>query len=1073
MKNIKKYLIGFCALAMSLAFSVGIANSLAYNDHTVVAEVTTEESVVLAEEYEYNTIFTLPSCSFTKDGETKTAETLLISPVGYVYNDEKVTLAETGVWTVRYTVSFDKEYVEEKQFTVYKPTYEVDPEKDDISYGENPVLTQSGSGLNLTLSQGSTFQYNRVINLNGMKSTDVLIQFGLSPAAIGVADIASVYLRLTDIYDPSNYVYVWFSDINALSPNSYLDLAAAKAGFSQSNVAIGHYQLAKEVNSYAVSTNGNNLNGTHTALSFLGYTAQSNKTGGFKKGDDMLTSISYDYETAQVHCRSKFLYGTQATGVHKTLIADLDEFDYAGNNSSISNPWEENFKGFTTGEVYLSMYCEGYSGGTAGIFIKSIYGADLAEDGKDFTILKSYDELKPNLNVDTQGFGESELPVAKVGVPYPLFSATASDNETKDLKISQKVYYMCENTLITRMSIIDGKFTPFVAGKYCIEYSVKDGYGNSVVKKYYVYAQDTVNNPEITLEDGYLVEGTTGEKISLATYSALAYSGNVSNSVAVMLGEKVVAENVSYFQPMQSGTYLVKYTAKDYLGQETTVSYNIQVSTSVKPYVETEPSFPYGFIHGATYDLPVMEAYDFVGQNYVPAKITVTDENGAQVLQGGKYIAYANEATTVNIKYEFVGAEGATVYTYELPIIKIVTYKNDLINYFLCDENVTATQEDEGVALHFANSGEVKFVKYLPVLSTKIAWTVFADAEGVYQNNVEEVNLYLADDVSVLKITIYAKEDGTSQIAVNDGSRYDFGGKFNAETNFSFEYDNKNKALRVDESTTIYIKEDLAGNVFNGFINNRAKLTISATVANADSELNFVMLLKQISAQYFVKERSEYIGPEMTINGETNVYYEKGTVVQSFTALAYDVLQENSTCLLTVMSPSGNIATDVNGVQLKGVDASVSYQIELSEYGLYNFRYEAKDSLGNKSQRVLSYNVLDVVAPTVEVKQSKIICRVNETVALPVAKISDNVTEIGNLEGVISYTDTEGRILVAAYLVRSDKTNLARNEIQANEAGEISCSFTFTQVGTWKITYLVFDAAYNITLQEVTVIVEA
>ena len=76
-------------------------------------------------------------------------------------------------------------------------------------------------------------------------------------------------------------------------------------------------------------------------------------------------------------------------------------------------------------------------------------------------------------------------------------------------------------------------------------------------------------------------------------------------------------------------------------------------------------------------------------------------------------------------------------------------------------------------------------------------------------------------------------------------------------------------------------------------------------------------------------------------------------------------------------------------------------------------------------------------------------------------------------KATVSFTDKEGRILVAAYLVRSDKTNLARNEIQANEAGEISCSFTFTQVGTWKITYLVFDAAYNITLQEVTVIVEA
>lgn len=1071
MKKIRKYLIGLCSLALIATASLGVIKGFESKDYTVAAEISVEESILLEEEYQYNTIFTLPSCSFTQDGVTKTAATILISPAGYVYNDEKVTLTETGVWTVRYTASFDKEYVEERQFTVYKPTYEINTERDSISYGENPILTQSGNGLNLTLSQGSTFRYNRVIDLNGLKSTDVLLQFGLSPASIGVADVASVYVRLTDIYDESNYVYIWFSDINALSPNSYLDLGAAKAGFSQSNVAIGHYQLVKEVNSYAISTNGNNLNGTHTALSFLGYTAQSNKTG-FKKGADMLTSLAYDYETAQVHCRSKFLYGTQATGVHKTLIADLDEFDYAGNNSNISNPWEENFKGFTTGEVYLSMYCEGYTGGTAGIFIKSIYGADLSKDGEDFSILKSYDELEPNLKVDTLSFDENALPIAKVGTPYALFNATASDNETKDLQISQKVYYMCKNTPITRMSVIDGKFTPFIAGKYCIEYSVKDGYDNEVVKKYYVYAQDEVSAPEIVLQDGYKTSGETGEKISLAKYASLAYSGNVNNGVTVMLGNEVVAENVEIFQPMQSGTYLVKYVAKDYLGQESCVSYEIQVSTAVQPYVEKEPTFPYGFIHGATYNLPIIDAYDFVAQKYVSAKITVIDENGSQVLQNGRYVAYADTATAVSVKYEFVGAEGTREYVYELPIIKVATYKNDLIKYFLCDENTTATQEDEGVALHFENSGEVKFVKYVPVLSTKISWAVVADAEGVYQNNVQEVSLYLTDDVSVLKITIYANTDGTSQISINNGSRYDFGGKFNGSATFSFEYDNKNRALRIDEKTTVIIKEDLNGNAFGGFINNRAKLFINAIKADEASDLDFVMLMKQISAQYFVKERNEYIGPEMTINGETNVYYESGTVVNSFTASAYDVLQENSTCLLTVMMPSGSVATDVNGLSLRGVDASVSYQLKLSEYGLYNFRYEAKDSLGNKSQRVLSYNVLDIVSPTVQVSKTKITCRVNSTVSLPVAKISDNVTAVGNLEGCISYTDPEGRIIVIAYLVNSEKTNLENNEIQVNKSGEIKCSFKFTQKGTWKITYLVYDEAYNLTLCEVTVIVE-
>ena len=154
-------------------------------------------------EYVYDTLFYIPEYDFTMLGQTEKSKATLISPSNKAYDATKVKLNETGYWTLKFT-PFNSVF--EIGFTVYKPTYEVTSDKGSVTYGETNFYSKNETGLFVNIPKKSVFMYNDVINLTGLNKSQNVLEFGIVPNSIGVSDVGRVFVYLTDIYDPSNYI---------------------------------------------------------------------------------------------------------------------------------------------------------------------------------------------------------------------------------------------------------------------------------------------------------------------------------------------------------------------------------------------------------------------------------------------------------------------------------------------------------------------------------------------------------------------------------------------------------------------------------------------------------------------------------------------------------------------------------------------------------------------------------------------------------------------------------------------------------------------------------------------------
>ena len=885
-----------------------------------VAKVKAEEPIP-AEEYAQtgayvlNTSYDLPKRSYTLDGETKEAKTVLVSPTEIAYDGERVVLNETGTWTLEFSVSFDgKYYVFTEEFNVNRYTYEVS--SGSVSTGRSNMFPGSGEGLLIQLDRNAEFRYNEVIDLNGKTLKDNIIEFGLMPSSIGVAEVSEVRIKLTDIYDANNHIMIIAHNPNNEAANTYIGRGTLAATFTGQDVWLGHQQMYNDGSHYIQS---NSLYyGSYTKLSFDGVVPSAASYG------EGITQISYDYEEKEVHSKSKHWYGN-ASGKYTTLVADLDDLNYTNvklNSTNSGKGFSEAFKGFTTGEVYLSISCTGYTGDACGLFIKSICGAD-------FSQVKSYDDSEPILTIDTEGYDSSDLPVAEVGKAYKIFNATAQDNATI-INPSVKVYYMRSASKLARISVINGAFIPTMKGMYCIEYSAIDGSGNQAMKTIYVNAVEDVALPDVQFVGNYLQEAFVGETSALASLESDAYSGKSTVRTQVLFNEEIVAENEAEFVAHREGVYVVKGIAADYIGQEQSVTYYIEISKSKNPIIVNEPVLPNMFIDGATYSLPVISAKDYYsveqGQDVI-AQITVTDGSGTKVLGDGMFEVQAGSKKNVTVRYDFVSKSGEAYLEYEIPIIKIENLETDLVNYFITEGDCEVIQLKESVLLSYQESCSVHFVKSIPVLNTRFLFRIYNDGKTLYDNGtgIEIVLTDTLDKAKQIKISLSVEDHSGAEyynLSINDGKKYIVSGDFYNAGQIEFYYNNVSGYVKVG-SNIIYLSEIVPVEQFNGFSNEQAYLSIRGLGVATMNDKAFGVEVVRIGSQLFAKTDGDYIAPEIVVLGETESRYELGEVVQTFAAFGVDVLQENVSCTMTVTDPSGEIIRDIKNVRLSNVPAQV------------------------------------------------------------------------------------------------------------------------------------------------------
>ena len=555
-----------------------------------------------------------------------------------------------------------------------------------------------------------------------------------------------------------------------------------------------------------------------------------------------------------------------------------------------------------------------------------------------------------------------------------------------------------------------------------------------------------------------------GNSIEIGALDVTSYSGTATVETYVEFEGQQVELHNNHFEPEVAGKYTVVYAATDYLGQVATTVSMINVIAAREPVLKVQPVLPVCFIDGETYTLPSSIAYDYYTQSgealEIQAAVSVIDGNGQSVIENGVYTAHAGEDGVAKISYTYSSESGETLYQKEVPIITVKDYKTDIVKYFQADEGITAEQQSENISLTFTRNGTVEYAKAVPVNSNKIEFKLGTENETL-QNNANRIDFYFKDTAvadKTVKISIFKMDEnaGASLISVNNGERYSMKGDFYSQTaKFEFTLEGAERYVKV-ENIRIPIKTTLKGVEFDGFTDYKAYMSLSIDGFDESVGKAFVMNVISIADTYFVEKDTDNGKPSLYVDCDIKAKYAFGSTVATDIAYATDMLQENTTVNVTVISPSGEIVTSVDGELMNRLDAHITYEFVLSEYGSYSILYTGRDSMGMSASKTYYYYVPDLVEPSITLTSEDFTCNVNESVALPTATFSDNITETENLTYYIMYRDPADR----CYIITYGKGNI------------MDATFSFNEKGVWEIIYVVYDQYYNTSFKTITVIVK-
>lgn len=248
--------------------------------------------------------------------------------------------------------------------------------------------------------------------------------------------------------------------------------------------------------------------------------------------------------------------------------------------------------------------------------------------------------------------------------------------------------------------IILGKFRPLTTGKFVIQYTVRDG---SLETKSALYTIDVVNTLAPTIANEFKefekLEKNASMSIPRVNVSTngvndvdwskskieVLYNGSVYKTLELdKTYESVEAENEAYnYTFRRDGTYTIKYTVVDTVGNTATKSFAVKVGDTEKPTLELDSSID--FSDRKTGSTLVID----------PAKITVKDnvDTGINIFDDLK-IVVKNTTTGEEISNKFTNSTRVEGYEYNLS--EVGTYQ---VTFTLTDDagNVTTLVKEFAV----------------------------------------------------------------------------------------------------------------------------------------------------------------------------------------------------------------------------------------------------------------------------------------------------------------------------------------------------------------------------------------
>ncbi len=1025
-------------------------------------EAILKENVEIKEVYATGTILETPSAKISYKGNDyeANAKVILCFPDGSAYEGGSFNLNQTGKYKLIYSANVGDDVITaSKDFKVENLPYVV-PSSSSATYIEtlktqNPNQEISKGGVSVALGVNAKFKYNKVVDISGSTAETPLITFSpyqftqymLDENNRPVNEAKEFTLRITDAYDENNYVEVYFLDRDGSTtqPQQFLRpypyVSAGPSGQTMYCLDSPSRYNANVVSKYGTGGNGKivTVNGVQYCAVYkdfgvsVGYAPigekyykdgnTENEVVAYEQGTGGNISIYYDYKENAVYYSSPTRNGTDVA-TKSILVCDVDDIGL------YSSP----FKGFTTGEVYLSMWAGGYLSDSYHYEISEIYGTK----GRD---------LAENVNVvnDVQApviRFEKEVPeilYAKQGAPVLIIPTTVYDvNSLGDARVS--VWYNYGTNLAEWVNVVDGKFVPVKTGNYTVEYLAEDAYGNKTIETVsYVSVKSDVLRFEVSdISD----DVSAGSLITLDKGSATSLNGNVEISISATLpnGNVIEIGGDGKLLVEYAGVYTVEYKYNDGFISDA-YSYKFTSKASNLVNIDT-PVLPEYFIKDASYTLDTVYASTYTGQSPELKATTVfmSEDGGAY-----KEIDYTdfkvNAETKIRFKYVYNNAE---IYSDEMPVVDVGFEGRRNINkakYFIGDVSYEATKD--GVIYTSTSEDSITELKFINVLSFESFNFEFTVPSGA---GFERLEIILTD--------YYDRDKNLVINYGNKGASTAFGfAEYATEIAKAFE-GNKFAVSYVSSANQVAERNGNAYDFVSEFSTDKILLTVKLYGTTKNDSKIMISNVGHQDMNDDTRDKKEGYFTFQNLFGGVNA---PNSIVTVYALSAVDVLTpylaKNATISVRLPDNGQQVryATSVDGIELYNVSATRDYQIELEELGEYLVEYYYTDQKGNSVPS--NYNILcmDNKNPTLTLEggyNEKTIKKVNvgETVQIVTYNASDDRTAVANLK-------------VLTYILKANGEFLA---IEDNQ-------FVADKAGDYVVYYYCYDADNNYAVAQYTV----
>ncbi len=960
-KHISIALAGLLVLLLAAALWAGLLPSARH----AYAEAEWE-AVEIAESYNANSSFAIPSRTVRVNGKTVRAEGVLVYPDGTATVKSPSVLDQAGTYSVRWSAEADGQpYAEEESFIVYYPAL-WHGENTTVGYGV-PALGRT-EGILVHLAQDETLTFMNYIDVSELSAWNSFVEFYVYPETQGVADMDAIVFTLTDAEDPDIYV-----KIRGHRYINHPGLIYYSAGFNGGPMK-GYEGQGKNI-LHEDNEWGMAMPGSFEALQYDGGAGASETADGKPVfADNYIQMLSFDAGNMGV-------FGESTSKTYTGQIIDLDNREH----------FDALFGGFPSGKVFLSVSGEGFRSASANICFTKVLGTDFSE--YDAVVL---DQEKPVITVENP---YAEMPEARVGGSYPVFSASAQDIYSGACEVKTSVWYNYGADSAVRIEIADGRFETKRAGWYTIVYQTSDAFGNDAAERLWVHAGGAVEEMHISLaQDAVAASAELGSWVELPPASSVSVTGGsgvVTVTVSVSHGDETYAVKDG-FRPEQEGEWTVLYTATDITGKEVSLPFVVDARPGDKPVLAQDPVLPPVFIAGVPYALEEVYAVDYSSGSpeRVLPDIAVEDASGERVYRSGEAVTFSvgNSGDTVCLEYRYGGVSLARR---EVPVILAFTEENGTPvlhteNYFY----------GEGLALEKTLNGMLVSAE---AGSERAEWTfanallsefslVLTSVPG--SGSFGSLRITLTDAAApAVSVSAQIRNSASGAVFTAGGTSVALGGSFMASAEQQFSIGFSGTSFIVN-GVRVAVSETDAGEAFSGFSTGMVYLRAEM------SEIGGAAAYKVVSVNDhpFTESTRDHIAPKIAVLHDYGGSYSRGETYTIGGAFAADVLSPSVTFELTVRGPDGQIVTDTNGVRLEKADPTAEHTIVLEQYGQYRVSYTALESSAftprpQSASFGYAVNVEDVVAPQIELKGTLTqTAKVGDVIILPAYSVTDNET---------------------------------------------------------------------------------